>query len=610
MAPLRRLTAAIPALLLLAAAPAAAQEEGGAEGDTVAAVDTVDTVDAAADTVDADTLPPVHFPRPLDLPDEGTAAEVHVWTRDDFLDATALSLETFLTDRAPGLLPLRSGFHFGPHHLVDGLRGPAGVRLVVDGRELPALAASQVDLSSVSLAGLERLRLVRRAGETILEMTTVSHGGGDAYSRIAAATGQPGADMFRGLFTNGAGRNFAVGAALDFLNMGAGEQTGNRFDAAARLSWMPWDTAAGVELRWRSEAMERRLGGVVESFDRREVLLHLRGRPSGGLELEAWAGRSERTPLPAFLAPASGTDGGEEGSVAVNHARARLTATPAGGVVRAEARAQSGEGRPALEGEVRAGMPLGDVTVEAAGKGAAWDGFSTASASAGLAWRPGWMEPLTLRGEAATGTRAPARPGRTVGDSLRHDFDALAGGLELALGPVRLAERVTRETAGSRPGFGAAFDDGLAAGPRAEVTGWETRVSLPPLPFSIFRDRLTARGFWRRSTWSGPTPLYLPEDLIRGWLVLHDQFYEGNLEIRASGGLARRSAMLSTSPATGDTVVLPTETILLAEFVLRIDTFRFWIRNDNTRSSAQRDFGGLDFPPTRLTFGIRWEFFD
>ena len=314
--------------------------------------------------------------------------------------------------------------------------------------------------------------------------------------------------------------------------------------------------------------------------------------------------------MPAFLSPGGDPEDAAGGSIGVDHARARLTATPSGGLVRAEVRAQGGAGRPDLSGELRAGWPLGPLTVEAGGEVAAWDGFTTASASAGLAVRPGWLDGVTLRGEAATGTRAAARPGRPVADSLRYDFDALTGGAELALGPVRLAERVTRQVTGSRPLFGGAFDAGLAPGPRAEVTSWETRLALPPLPFWILRDRLEVRGFYRWSTWEGASPLYVPEELVRGWLVLHDQFYGGNLEVRASGGLARRSSMVSVSPATGETLVLPSQRILQAELVIRIDTFRFWIRNGNTRSAQQRDFGGLDFPPSRLQFGIRWEFFN
>lgn len=597
----------MPALLLLGALPAGAQEEDAGQ-DTLPAVPNPDSLlGDAADTIPEDTLPPVHFPRPLETPDAATASEVHVWTREDFLAASALTLEGFLADRAPGVLPLRGGYHFGPHHLADGLWGPAGVDVVVDGRQLPPMAAGQVDLSSISLAGVERLRLVRRAGRTVLEIATTRHEGGEAYSRISAVTGQPAADAFRGLFVNGAGRRFAVGASLDYLNVGAGSMPGNRLDAAARLSWMPWDTTGGIELRWRSENVERTLAGQVEEFDRGEVLIHARGRPVDGLELEAWAGRSDRTPRPAFLSPDPAAG---DGSITVDHASARVTATPAGGRVRAEVRVRDGMGLPDLSGEVRAGLPVGDLTLEAGGGAAWWNGFSTSAASAGLTWRPSWLEWVTVRGEAATGSRATARPGRPVSDSLRFEFDALAGGLELDVGPVHLAQRVTRQTAGSRPSLGGALDHAAPVGPRADVTAWETRFTVPPLPISVFRDRVTLRGFWRRSTREGPSPLYLPADLLRGRIVVHDQFYGGNLEIRASGGLAHRSPMRSVAPSTGETVLLPAETAYLAEFVLRIDTFRFWIRNDNTRSVAQRDFPGLEFPPGRVTFGIRWEFFD
>lgn len=605
MASKRRLTAAIPALLLLAAVPAAAQEEDPGP-DTLPAIPVPDTLPGAgADTVPEDTLPPVYFPRSVEVPREATTAEIHEWTRDDLLATSANTLEGFLTDRAPGVLPLREGFYFGPHHLVDGLWGPAAVEVVVDGRELPPLAASQVDLSTLSLAGLERVRLVRRAGETVLDVTTARHDGGEAYSRISAVTGRPSVDGFRGLFVNGAGRSFAVGATLDYLNVAAGSMPGNRLDASARISWMPWDTTGGIELRWRSENVERSFEGETETFDRGEVLLHVRGRPLDGIEVEAWAGRSDRTPAPAFLPPRSDT-----ASFTVDHARARVTATPADGVVRAEARVQDGAGLPELSGEVRAGYPFGALTVEAAGEAASWDGFSTTSASAGLAWRPGWLDELTVRGEAATGTRAAARPGRSAAESQRFDFDALVGGVSVELGPVRIAERVTRQTTSRRPTFAGSFDDPLLLGPRASLTSLETRVDLPPLPFSIFRDRVDLRGFWRRSAWEDGTPLYAPADLMRGWVVAHDQFYGGNLEIRASGGMVHRSAMLSTTPSTGEVAELPAETAFLAEFVLRIDTFRFWIRNGNTRSVEQRDFPGREFPPTRFSFGIRWEFFN
>lgn len=613
MAP-HRLSAAVLALLaVVAAAPApvdARQEPPP-----------VDT--AASDTVPPDTAAdaPTSFPDRVEPGSDRTAGGVRTWDREELLDSSALSLQDFLLDHAPGVLPLRAGFFFGPHQLRDGPWGAGAVRIVVDGRELPALASGQADLSRVSLAAVERLRLIRRAGETVLEVTTLDHGGGEAYSRISAGTGQPGADGIRGLFTNTAGENFTVHAAVDHLNVGVGEMPGNRLDAWAKVSWMPVG-GTGVELVWRAEGLERTLRDSTSELDRDELLLHARSNLTEDLQAEAWVGRTTRDPRPGFFPdpmpgdsmfddsmPADTAAG--PGTYEVEQLLASLIYRTDRAYLRVAGEKRAGEGTSDVTGDVRGSLRFGPLVAEAGVEAASWPDVSTTAWSGGLAYRPRWWDGTVVRLEAATGSRGSPRPGRSVGDSLVQAYDAVSASTGFDLGPYRIGGTVARRSLDRQLPFGGFFDRALPAAGELTVTDLEVRLEGPPLPFGFFADHVEARGFWRRGrTGEGASGYYLPETLARGEGVFRHTFFDENLEVRLVGRAVHRGEMVTARPGDAEPVTLPAETTFRSEVLIRIDTFRIWWRTDNLRGAEQQDFGDLVFPASRNVFGIRWEFFD
>lgn len=605
----------LAALLLLSAATtdATAQEgDPGAEPDTVPAAEPApgDTIPAAADTTEEEPPPPA-FPRRLAPVDSMAVGEVHEWGREELIDSSALSLLDFLLDRAPGVLPLRSGFHVGPHHLADGVLGPGNLQVVVDGRELPPLEATQPDLARLSLSHVDRVRLVRRAGETVVSVETASHPGGEAYSRITGGTGQPNADLIRGVFTNGAGDHFTVAGALDHLNAGGGPMPGERLDAWAKLSWMPAGNEAGVELLWRSESLDR-TAVRREEFDRRALLLHARGELAPGLQADVWLGRSSRDPAPGLMddgGPGLGEEGDTLPSLDVPHAEAEVTFLRPRLVVQGEVGLRDEAGMEKLRARGLVGFRLtSGLQADAAVRLMKWSDFTTSDVTGGITYRPPIFGDPVLRLEAATGSRGVPRPGG-VADSI--SYDALAASARVRLGPYTFSERFTYRSLSRHLPFGGEFDAALAPGEGVPVTAWETAGEGPLIPLSPLAERLRVRGFFRYTSVDGPgRPVYLPRTLGRGELVFRDRYFDGNLRVKGALRLVDRSALPTAAPGEVQPTSIPAETAVNSSLVIRIDSFRIWWRVDNLQRRRQFDFGGLVLPLNRNVVGITWEFFD
>lgn len=613
----------VAAALAVLAAPLGAQE---AEPDTADAA-AADTVEAPQDTAPAPARPALSFPEPLDGREATSAGEVLTWERPALLDASAVTLAGFLEDHVPGVHVLRSGYYFGQHHLVDGLWGPAAVRVVVDGRELLPLAAGQPDLSRIALVTLDRVQVERRAGGTVVRLTTVSHPGGEAYSRINAGTGQPSTDLVRGVFTNGAGRSATVAGAVDHLNVGGGEGEGSRLDALARAAWMPFGPDLGVELGWRSESVERTELGELAEFSRREFSLRVRARPADGVQVDAWGSSARRDPRPPFLPdtpdeePGDGEepppdDGGagegEPPALTANQVGASAAFRRGGLSLRGRMALIDAEGLPARRARAGGGFRTGPLVADAGVRWSSWDDFSTSTVSGGLALRPSGF-PARLRVGAATGSRAVPLPGREVADSTAFDFDAVTAGAEVELGPYRVGAAVGRQSQERRPVFGGAFDRSLPRGPEATANTVEGRLSGPLLPFGVFEERVRVEGFWRRASFGegeGVPPYYVPRELARGQLAFRDRYFEDNLEVRLALRAERRGEMVTATPGSPDPVLLEPRTVLGTDLLIRIDVFRIWWRVENLRSAEELDFEGLPYPTRRNVFGVRWEFFN
>ncbi|HKK08013.1 MAG TPA: Plug domain-containing protein, partial [Gemmatimonadota bacterium] len=290
--------------------PGAPPDTSGAHSDTVpaAAPDTVPGDTVRADTVHADSVPadtaradtaaaPEAPPFPEELEPSATAlaVDVHTWDRSQILASASQSLLDFLEWELPGLTALRVGYFGGPHVVQDGALGAGFLELVVDGRPLDALEGSTPDLLRISLAQVQRIRVLRGADHLRIEVTTLHHGREPAYSSIQGGAGRPSLNVIRGAFANGLGSHVQLAGAGDFLDVSGGPTPANWTDGWAKVSWMPSGGRVGLEVRGRSQSVERTLLDD-EKFSRSQLEIHGRADPASWLQVDAWAARERRTP--------------------------------------------------------------------------------------------------------------------------------------------------------------------------------------------------------------------------------------------------------------------------------------------------------------------------
>ncbi|MFQ5746876.1 MAG: TonB-dependent receptor plug domain-containing protein [Gemmatimonadota bacterium] len=555
------------------------------------------------ETAEAQAEPEPHkvFPPRLEGEEELGSTRVYEWDLAALNESTALSLLDLLEEGVPGFTSLRSDFFGGPHQVLQGLLGPGFLRVFVDGRELTTLGAGQVDLTRVSLANLERVRVLRHADGWIAELTTISHGGEAAYSRIAAATGTPSLSLIRGVFANGLGRDFAVATAIDLLNTGGTRPT-DRFDFWGKVSWMPGDGAAGISLRLQTESLERTLLSA-ENLTRRKVFLHARGNVTDRVQVETFAGSSE-------------IRDGDSTRVRARHAGLSVIASTGRARGTAGFDVHDDPEFPSLrvhtEVAVRPGRRL---AADAGARLESWDRFTTREVRAGVRYEPDLGLGLMLTAQGATGTRGIPFPAAATADSV--SFDLASGSAEVSIGAFRLSETVEIQRLERQLPFRAGFDSLQAPIGPITVRAFETGVSGPVLPLSALVRGLAPirlRGFWRFTTrTSGPPALFLPENLARGELFFRDAFFEGDLDVRLSLGLNRRTSILApASPPDplGSLVTIPTYTSYDWSVVIKLLDARIWWRVENLQGTVGRDLPGFDFPTRRNAFGVKWEFFN
>lgn len=560
---------------------------------------------APADTVPRRRGPLPTFPGPL--PDaHGFSFPVYECDRECLLEEPAVTLLELLERIAPGLTALRTGYFGGPHHLLNGPAGPGFVRLLVDGRELPALEGGQVDLARVSLVQLERVRVVRRAEEVVVDLTSRRHDRPQAYSRITGATGSPSLQLLRGIFTNGLGRSFVVDGWFDLMDVTEVGRANDRLEFQARLGWVPVADRFGVELEFSNQDVVR-TGADTLDFDRRQVLLRARGNLSDGLQAELrlgtsrWREEEDEGPLVEPEEPASVVV--DEAAVAVRAGTGKAT-----GAV--ELRLLDGPGHPSLTGRLEAGYrPLEALSVDAGALFGSWEDFTTSELRVGASFRarPGF--PLRLRADAATGTRGVPYPAENRADSV--SFDAVGLTADAELGPFRLFGRYTFHRLERQLPFGDAFDRALPPGPEAEVRGLEAGLSGPVLPVGVLIPGLSPirfEGWWRHQDPAAEEGRHLPRRLLSGRLLFREDFFDGNLEIWLSAEVSHRTQVLSARAGSEEPVLLPSYTWGGGHFAFRIGRFRFFWKLMNPAGLTALDVAEVRFPSQVNFVGIKWEF--
>ena len=118
-------------------------------------------------------------------------------------------------------------------------------------------------------------------------------------------------------------------------------------------------------------------------------------------------------------------------------------------------------------------------------------------------------------------------------------------------------------------------------------------------------------GTWRRHLLTPGEPvLYVPQDLMRGELRFHNEFFQGNLEIWVTGKVERRSATLSAQSGSDEALILPEYTWFGGHLMIKIGDFCLYYKLENPTGIQAAEVGGALFPASVSAFGVRWEFFN
>lgn len=612
----------------------AAVQEASADtitGDTARADELADTLSAAGDTAvpPPDTAARLRgFPR-LPAGEASFAVRRFECERSCLLDYNALVLLDVLEREMPGLTMLRGSYFTGPHHVLTGAAGPGFTEVRLEGRPLPSLAGGQVELARIPVARLDRIQVSETPAGLVLEAAPVRREEPRAYSRIGAATGSPDVNRIHALFTNGLGRHLEVTTGIDLLNTAGQGTGGDRFDFWGSMAWLPGDGDAGVELQWRNQSLDRR-GLDTASVDRRELHLVGRGRLGDEIWLTVTAGNSRRERSASGGDEAGGGEagGGEARVTEVDVASLDLRAGSDGRRVTAGVEARDGPGQPSLRGRLAGGFPvLQDVRLSGGVSASRWEEFEGWSVQAGLVYRPDLGVDLEVGAGAATGVRGVPRPLEERADSLT--FSQAQGRASAKLGPVTVALRGQFQDVSRRLPFGGSVDAALSPGPGVTIGSLEGTLDAPlvPLGWLLGGDVEPIRlvGTWRHQevleeteaaspdTAGGvpvPAELYLPAEQGRVAALFHDQFFQGDLEVRAELAARHRSTMTSFAPSDGTTGTVSGWTTADWNLMLKIKDVRIWWRVDNTRSAPWEDLVGVIRPLRRNIFGVKWEFYN
>ncbi len=547
------------------------------------------------------------FPARLAVPDSLTAAEVYEWDLEGMLATPAWSVLDLLTSGVPGMTPLRAGFFSGAHQTLDGVFGPGFVVVRRNGRVMPPLQAAQVDLASIPLVTLARVRVIRRSTGVELELDEKRHAARVAYARLTSATGDPGFQLLRGIFTNGFGSALTIGFGLDLLNVTPEGQSSNQLHFWGRVDWMPFNNRSGIELVWHNERIERGSGDTLKA-DRNSLVLRARANISDRFQVELSGSSSG-------LNVDDASSAGEDSTlVDVDEAALTLRGRLGRGWVNGGGRIANGFAYPNVVGWADGGYGLAPgLVVEAGANVASWDKFSTAFGRLGFAWDldPGFD--LELRADGAVGTRGLPRPGSRRADSVH--FSGFTAGAVETLGPFRLGQRFAYQNLSRQLPFDAPFDRALVVDVRnVSLPAVELTFDGPVIPVgAIIKgwNPIRLEGFYRRSFLPGGKSLiYAPQNLGVGEFSFDQAFISGNLRLHLGLFVVHRGDMLTARPGEVDPESSGSLTQVGFDFWVGISSFRLWLRVDNMNRQIVQDIAGVPYPTDRFSIGAKWEFFN
>jgi len=533
----------------------------------------------------------------------GPATEVFECDRDCVAESPAFSLIDLLADFVPGLAPLRAGYYTGPHHAFDGPYGAGFVTLYVDGREIPSLERAQADLRALSLTMVERVRVYRDAAGFVIDVDTYRHSG-PAYSVIGGGTGTP-VETLQGVFANTIGTSMVVNGGFELLDGTRFGDSNDRFEAQARLSWMPTD-GFGIQFEYRTESVDRSSADTAD-VRRKSMLLRARANVGERGQFELFGALSD------YELKVTGLPEGEEAPKrGADVAGARISFGLGAGSASASARISEGGAYAAKTADLSVAYPLGRIGLEGGLAYGGWTGFKTTSWRAAAVWSDTLLVPLTLRVFGSGGDRGVGAPAADTAESV--GYRAVGVGGALRLGPFDVSGRYTLERLDRQLGLAASFDAAaLLDSAAVDMTSWEARLEGPIIPIGAIipgLDPIRLRGFYRKNLATGALPLYVPEQLVHAELELHDTFFNGNLELWMTGYMERKGSRLVPTAGSPDVLAVSGYTWTGGQIMFKIGDFRFFYRMVNPGGQLAFDIPGADFPLSADLFGIRWEFFN
>lgn len=619
-----------------------------------------DTLDVPADSLPADSLavdslpPPPVLPVLLDPSPAGAVPGGWEWDRQALLAARGQTLRGLLSG-VPGLLAVRNGDFGAPSTAFPVGYSGGGLRVFYDGVEHLPLEGSVADLSRIALSGLERVRVVRRAGGLEVHLHRLVHADARPYSLIEAGTGDQNTNVLRGVFSMPRVLWGKASLAVERLDTQGREDPGAVTGGWFRYSLHGGDRG-GVRFEYRRMASQRTdTAFAPSSATRSDWTVQGAWSLGDGLLAESWAtGASVSSGDTAAAFPFAAEGRRQYG--------ASLTARRGGVWGRATGRFNGG-----------AGVADRELSAEAAAVSARWGGVNgrlwheawDGSSGSGYDLRA-WATPVSVWGlsldlfaERGSGRRSvpyllplPVEP-----DSAGAGEDSLASvtprsrftdraqtryGVRLAWRGLEAEGARMHAEADSIWPTGLPFDRGGLVLPQPPRTGWELggRVPLWPRGLSL---RGTVQ-LWEPAdssgALSGASPdvssgaLYFPDHLYDGSLSFHRVFRStGNFELWVDLGVQGRSAMSVPRPARpmpGDAAgsAPPSSASAAAagqdepEFVpsvvpfyqdwyfrlqMRILSLHVFLTIENlTLRENNQDVPGRLLPGTRGLYGVRW----
>ena len=562
--------------------------------------------DSVADTLYVPRLVPLPVRRPLD---PSYAHGVWEWNRAELLRSTAVTLADLL-ERVPGLTRVRAGFVGQPELVVSPGALSGDIEILLDGFPLDPLTSTTIDLARIGITDLERVRVERRGGRMLIELTPLEHpaprtdyetapDSGSAYTRVEIVTGDYDTDGLSGVFM---APRFLIGPFVGAISRLNSDGLGRAQPARTTAAWLRWSLLRerwGVHAEYRRNGVRRDEGSPHPGGQtREEMIVRARVRPWDAFTAELYAGHSEVDDefIDTVSTELSGT-----------HVGLRTAYDRTWVVTHAAARLRNGDVGPHLAYELDAVLrPLPWVELNGGFDAESWEDGNATRWIAGAATGP--FLGARLFAEIGDGTQGVHWFARADGapiverSSRRAGIDWSLGGWMLGAAAFMAAgDNVARPAI---PGIGPSGSRAAPLYPGFDVQGFEVSARIP-LPW----DFAVEGWYTRTAADDGRRAVFQPVESGRVGLAWHDLPLESTqFEVDARLELEYRGDMLAPDHETGAVVGIAGQPSLDLDLNIRVLDVHAWVTWTNILHNLERsDLPRLLLPGQAAYFGVKWE---